>query len=261
MYSMPSLPARRAVRPSPVFLAFVAVTALGGFLAWQASTLLAARVGVFLLVVGGWMISLCLHEFGHAYCAHRAGDTSIEARGYLTLNPLKYAHPVLSIALPLFFILQGGFGLPGGAVYLHPHTFRTKRERVIASGIGPASNAVIGALLLFSCAGHSFYGTHGFFWSGVAFLGYMQLTAAVLNLLPIPGLDGYGMLEPFLQPKTRQALDPFRPWGMLVIFALLTVPRINGWFFQFVDSIYRATGADLLLYQYGSVALRFWQSL
>ena len=49
-------------------------------------------------------------------------------RGYLTLNPFKYAHPLLSIVLPLFFIVQGGIGLPGGAVYLHPHAFRSKRR-------------------------------------------------------------------------------------------------------------------------------------
>ncbi|SOD74269.1 Zn-dependent protease [Jatrophihabitans sp. GAS493] len=261
MYSLPSLPARRAVRPSPVFLAFVALTAFGGFLAWQEPSLLAARFGVFLLVLSGWVVSLCLHEFGHAYCAHRAGDSSIEARGYLTLNPFKYAHPVLSIALPLFFILQGGFGLPGGAVYLHPHTFKSKRERVIAAGIGPASNVIIGVLLLISTVGKTYQGPHLYFWSAVAFLGFLQLTAAVLNLMPLPGLDGYAMLEPFLQPKTRQSLEPFKPWGMLVVFALLSVPRLNAWFFQFVDDIYRATGADPVLYQYGSLLLRFWQSL
>ena len=71
-------------------------------------------------------MSLCLHEFAHAYAAYRAGDRSVEAAGYLTLNPFKYAHPLLSIVLPLLFIVQGGIGLPGGAVYLHPHAFRSK---------------------------------------------------------------------------------------------------------------------------------------
>lgn len=54
------------------------------------------------------MVSLCLHEFGHAYTAWRFGDTDVEVRGYLTLDPLKYSNPVLSLGLPLLFIALGG---------------------------------------------------------------------------------------------------------------------------------------------------------
>ena len=99
--------------------------------------------GVFLFVLGGWVVSLCLHEFAHAYAAYRAGDHSVEAAGYLTLNPFKYAHPLLSIVLPLFFIVQGGIGLPGGAVYLHPHAFRTRAQRSLAAAVGPLTNVAV----------------------------------------------------------------------------------------------------------------------
>src|ERR1700712_5121020 len=139
----------RAVRPSPLFLAFVALAALGAVLSWSDSS--SGRLpefGVFCLVIGGWVVSLCLHEFAHAYAAYRAGDRSVEARGYLTLNPFKYAHPVLSIILPLFFIVQGGIGLPGGAVYLHRHAFRSRAMQSIAAACGPATNVVFAAVLL-----------------------------------------------------------------------------------------------------------------
>ena len=69
-------PLRQSVRPSPVFLAIVAITAVGGVIAWLAGfdrTPL-AYVGVFVFVVFGWLVSLCLHEFGHAYTAWRYGD-------------------------------------------------------------------------------------------------------------------------------------------------------------------------------------------
>ncbi len=92
---------RGAVRPSPLFLAFVALTAVGGALAWS-ETGFGSRFGdfgVLLFVLGGWIVSVCFHEFAHAYAAYRAGDRSVEAAGYLTLNPFKYAHPVLSILL------------------------------------------------------------------------------------------------------------------------------------------------------------------
>ena len=141
---------RRAVRPSPLFLAFVALTVLGGVLAW-AETDMGSRLGdlgVFVFVLAGWIVSLCLHEFAHAYAAYRAGDRSVEAAGYLTLNPFKYAHPLLSIVLPLFFILIGGIGLPGGAVYLHPHLFRSKRAQALAAAVGPATNLVVAMVLL-----------------------------------------------------------------------------------------------------------------
>ncbi|ETZ91370.1 peptidase, M50B family protein [Mycobacteroides abscessus MAB_030201_1075] len=78
-------------------------------------------------------MSLCLHEFGHAYTAWRFGDT--QARGYLTLNPLQYTDPVLSIALPLVFIALGGIGLPGGGV--RAPAGMTNRQRTIVSLAGP----------------------------------------------------------------------------------------------------------------------------
>ena len=79
-----------AVRPSPVFLLVVAVAVAGGVLAWRADMeSVLGHVGVFLLVVAGWVVTLCLHEFAHAYTAWRHGDTDVEVRGYLTLNPLK----------------------------------------------------------------------------------------------------------------------------------------------------------------------------
>ncbi|MDT4938815.1 MAG: hypothetical protein QOG80_2486, partial [Pseudonocardiales bacterium] len=105
---------RGSVRPSPVFLAFVGAAVIGGVFAWRDNTP-GSRAGdfaVFVMVVALWVVSLSLHEFGHAYAAYRAGDHSVESAGYLTLNPLKYAHPVLSIVLPLLFIVQGGIGLP-----------------------------------------------------------------------------------------------------------------------------------------------------
>ena len=67
-----------------------------------------------LFVFGGWMISLCLHEFGHAIVAYFGGDTSVKDKGYLTLNPLNYTDPGLSLLLPMIFLVMGGIALPGG---------------------------------------------------------------------------------------------------------------------------------------------------
>ena len=88
----------QSVRPSPIFLAIVAITAVGGVVAWMAAadTKPLAYVGVFTFVIAGWIVSLCLHEFAHAFTAWRFGDRDVAVRGYLTLNPVKYSHPLLS---------------------------------------------------------------------------------------------------------------------------------------------------------------------
>jgi len=157
------------VRPSPIFLAIVAITAAGGVVAWQAADNIEplAYVGVFVLVIAGWVVSLCLHEFAHAYSAFRFGDHGVAMRGYLTLNPMKYTHPVLSLLLPILFIALGGIGVPGGAVYVRTD-FMTKRQKTIVSLAGPLTNVAFAAILLTVTA--LFYDPdHMVFWAGLAF--------------------------------------------------------------------------------------------
>jgi Zn-dependent protease len=250
---------RGVVRPSPLFLAFVAVTALGGALAWthseQGSRL--GDLGVFLFVLAGWVVTVCLHEFAHAFAAWRAGDRSVEARGYLTLNPFKYAHPLLSIVIPLLFIVLGGIGLPGGAVYLHTHAFRSKRAQSMAAAVGPLTNVVLAIVLLLLVRTHQDL-THPRFWTAMAFLGFLQVTAAVLNLLPVPGLDGYAMIEPYLDAPSRDIGEKVKPWGMLGVILVLQIQTINNAFFDLVNWLYERTGASSFYWQFGREFFKFW---
>ncbi|MDT4959348.1 MAG: hypothetical protein QOD31_3147 [Pseudonocardiales bacterium] len=253
---------RSAVRPSPIFLAFVALAVVGGWLAWRDNTAGSrlADFGVFLMVVAGWVVSLCLHEFSHAYAAYRAGDRSVEAAGYLTLNPLKYAHPVLSMVIPLFFIIQGGIGLPGGAVYLHRHAFRSRAMQSVAAAAGPLSNVLFAVVtLVLVNAQLDSTTTHIRFWTGLAFFGFLQVTAAVLNLLPIPGLDGWAIIEPYLNPHTVQGAEAIKPWGMIGVIVLLQIQQLNTAFFDFVYRIYDISGVARLASEYGHAFFKFWQ--
>ena len=129
------------MRPSPIFLAIVALTVVGAVLAWLAADARRplAYVGVFTFVIAGFLVSLCVHEFAHAYTAWRVGDRDVEARGYLTLNPLKYSHPLLSLGLPALFIALGGIGLPGGAVYVRT-SWMTPRQRTTPVRTSGAAN-------------------------------------------------------------------------------------------------------------------------
>ena len=257
---MSVLPLHQKVRPSPIFLALIGLTAVGGVIAWMAgrSTPTSAYIGVFLFVIAGWLVSLCLHEFGHAYTAWRFGDQDVAMRGYLTLNPLKYSSPLLSLGLPLLFIALGGIGLPGGAVYLRTE-FMTPRQRTLVSLAGPCANLVLGVLLL--VATKVFWDpNHPVFWAGVAFLGFLQITALVLNLLPIPGLDGFGALEPHLSPATRRSLEPVRQFGFIILIVVLMTPALNRWFFTIVFWFFDLSGVSADLAMFGGQLTRFWSA-
>jgi len=253
-------PLRQSVRPSPVFLAICAITALGAVLAWLAGASRSplAYVGVFTFVMAGWLVSLCLHEFGHAYMAWRYGDRDVAVRGYLTLNPLKYSSPLLSLGLPLVFIALGGIGLPGGAVYVRT-SWMTPQRRTVVALAGATVNAALAVVLLVLTAVFT-DARHTVFWSGVAFLGFLQVTAVVLNLLPIPGLDGYAALEPHLSHETQQALQPAKQWGFLILFVLLIAPPLNAAFFSVVLWFFDLFDVPRILVAWGSGLTRFWSA-
>ncbi|OON28873.1 MULTISPECIES: site-2 protease family protein [unclassified Micromonospora] len=249
---------RAAFRPSPVFLALVALFAASGVMAWNRFG--NVRFDVFLFVVSGWLVSLCLHEYAHAVVAYRAGDRDIAHRGYLTLNPFKYTHPLLSIVLPVVVVLLGGIGLPGGAVWVDRHAIPGRLRHTLVSLAGPATN-VLFTLVLVAVLRVCFGGGGGSveFWAGLALLAFLQLTASVLNLLPVPGLDGGNMIQPWLNPQWRRMYDLFAPFGFILLFALLWNPRLGGWFFDGVFAVADVLGLPPWLYAAGLDLIRFWQ--
>ena len=142
----------------------------------------------FIVVLVGWIFSLSLHEFAHALVAYYGGDTSVKDKGYLTFNPLKYTHPLYSLALPLLFLFMGGIGLPGGAVYIETWRLRSAKWRSAVSLAGPSANIIlviiIAIILQFAPA------TPTPFWAGLGFLAMLQIYAVVLNLIPCRPLTG-----------------------------------------------------------------------
>lgn len=249
-----------SVRPDPTFLGLVGLTAVGGTLAWMAGATVRplAYAGVFTFVIAGWLVSLCLHEFGHAFTSWRFGDNDVAVRGYLTLDPRRYSQPLLSLGLPMLFIALGGIGLPGGAVYVRTW-FMSKTRRTLVSLAGVAVNVLLAVLLLMTT--RFVYGpTHAVFWAGVAFLGFLQLTAVVLNLLPIPGLDGYDALEPHLSPETQRAVAPAKQFGMLFLLFLFLTPAFHRWLFGIVYWFFDLSGVPHWLASAGAALTRFWSA-
>jgi Zn-dependent protease len=250
----------QSVRPSPIFWAIVGLTVFGGGLAyWDGAAVGSmAYLSVFVFVISGWVVSLCLHEFGHAFTAWKFGDRDIALRGYLDLDPRRYSHPVLSIVLPIAITAIGGIGLPGAAVYVRT-SFMTAKQRTLVSLAGPTANLLL-AILLLGLTSALFDPMHPVFWAGVAFLGFLQVTALLLNLLPIPGLDGYNALEPHLSPETQRALEQFKPYGFLLLFFLLLTPPLNQWFFGIVEWFYGLSDVPPGWAYAGMHLTRFWNA-
>ncbi len=254
------MPVQRSVRPSPIFLAIVALTAFGGALAWwdgdQPGAL--ARAAVFIFVIAGWVVSLCLHEFGHAFTAWRFGDRGVAVRGYLDLDPRRYSNPWLSLGIPILITALGGIGLPGAAVYLRTSSM-TPAQRTIVSLAGPSANLLL-AVLLLAVTRFFFDPEHLVLWAAVAFLGFLQITAVLLNVLPVPGLDGYNALEPHLSPENQRALEQFKPYGILFLVFLLFVPQVGQLFFGVVSWLFELSGVPRVLWQAGAGLTQFWRS-
>jgi Zn-dependent protease len=205
--------------PSVNFLLIVLVfTGIGAAL-WHGYV--GGKAAVFVFVIAGWVVSLCLHEFGHAITAYWGGDRRIVETGYLSLDPLKYTDPALSLLLPLILIFLGGIGLPGGAVWVRTGALRSKAWMSAVSAAGPLANGVcLGLLgLLFAAMPHGDQPSD--VEAGVAVLAFFQATAIVLNLLPLPGLDGFGIVRPWLPVHIAVKANQVGAATFLILLLLL----------------------------------------
>ncbi|MBO4258573.1 site-2 protease family protein [Streptomyces griseorubiginosus] len=244
-------------RMSPVFVGILAVTAVTGWATWSGFAE-QPGVAVFLFVTAAWVVSLCLHEYAHARTALHSGDITVGSKGYLTLNPLKYTHALLSIVLPVLFVIMGGIGLPGGAVFIERNRIRGRWRHSLISAAGPLTNVLFAVVCTAPFWLHALDGVPRDFRFALAFLALLQVTAALLNFLPVPGLDGYGVIEPWLSYKVKRQVEPFAPFGLLFVFALLWVPSVNSAFFDVIDSVLNTLGVDRSLTDCGYWLYRFW---
>jgi Zn-dependent protease len=229
----------------------------------------------FTFVLVGWIFSVSLHEFAHALVAYLGGDYTVKDKGYLTFNPLKYTHPLLSIGLPLLFLALGGIGLPGGAVYIERHRLRSKWWGAAVSAAGPAANLLLALVLslpfitgLVDTGGvlrdvvqvgkPSNIWENGTLWTAVAFLIMLQVTSVFFNLLPIPPLDGFGILEPYLDERTRFQMRQIGMLGLLLIFFMMETP-LGDEFWRIVYQVTDALSIPGWMISTGWEAFTFWR--
>lgn len=212
-------------------------------------------VWVFVTVLGGWVITLCLHEFAHAALALAGGDTSVRAGGYLTLNPTRYMDTANSLIIPILLLAVGGVPLPGGAVQVQPGRLRHRWwASVIAAG-GPATNLAVGVVLARIAA--PFGSGMG---AALSFLALLQFVAGILNLLPVPGFDGYGIVAPLLPRPLTQSLGRLRGWLPLAAFAIIfAVPGVMQALFGAGYDLLRLAGGNTVAAGIGASLFQFWR--
>jgi len=253
-------PSTRSSAPlSPIFLALIA--ALLACAVWMLYRPDHGRWLVFPFVLSGFLISLCLHEFGHAIVAYYCGDTTVEDKGYLTLNPLRYTDLQYSVLFPLLVMAIGGVGLPGGAVYINTLLLRRRIYGALVSAGGPlATAAVLAVLMLVINLAFKPVPPDRVLYAALSYLAMLQVTVLLFNLLPCPGLDGWGIVEPFLPRRLRD-------WGrraamiapVLLVLALFFVPGLARWFWDVVYAACAMIGLDPRVGWVGFGLFQFWR--
>jgi len=203
-------------------------------------------------VLIGWVMSVCVHEYCHALAAYLAGDRSVSARGYLSMNPLLYIDPVMSILMPILALFFGGIPLPGGAVLIDRSALRRSWYASFVSAAGPAGNLML--FLLCAAVVHPLAGLVD--WNQdiadwppwAVFTGTMavlQVFALLLNLIPIPPLDGFHIIEPYLTPLSRERL--MSPGASVmglafVFFGFQLIPGLMHVFLRAMLAIFKFAG-------------------
>jgi Zn-dependent protease len=215
----------------------------------------------FAFVMVGWMLSVMAHEFGHALVGYLAGDHTVKAKGYLDFDPRRYADPVVSLGIPLAALALGGVGFPGGAVYLRNDLMRGRLWRCAASLAGPAVTAAIFiglAMLLNLWARAGDVGAD--LYPALSILAFLQAMALILNLLPIPGLDGFNALRPFLPKAWAPGIRKLEGLAMVLLLVLVfVIPGAGALLFRAAADLSLALGLRPDALNYGWRAFHFWQ--
>jgi Zn-dependent protease len=170
--------------------------------------------------------SLTFHEAAHAWTAHKLGDPTARLLGRLTLNPAVHVDMIGTIVFPLIAMLTG-FPLIGWAKPV-PVDMRNlqhpRRDFAIVAAAGPISNlilAAIGAIVFTAWGADASSETSELIATGLLRFVLLNVLLAVFNMIPVPPLDGGNILMGIVPESMASAIDRLRPWGFLLLYALM----------------------------------------
>ena len=213
---------------------------------WLAVTLSDIDLTSAVLWLICWFLTIGLHEGGHAWMAYWRGDDTAYLLGKRTINPVRHVDTenkfnlFATVGLPVITVFTMGWPIGFAWVPVSPGKMRNPaRDSALVGVAGPLGNAVgaiIGALVLVGMiflsaktggglALHPFEFHKGDTSISVALLAHLayrmmliNILLGIINLLPIPGVDGGNVLYYFLNPRGREIFNQLRPYGLIIFF-------------------------------------------
>lgn len=183
------------------------------------------RIAVWTLPV---LFAITLHEVAHGWVANRLGDPTARMLGRLTVNPIKHIDPVGTILVPGILLALGGFVFGWAKpVPVTSQNFSEPRQHMaIVALAGPVANGLMAlAWTIILAIGLQLPETMAWLGEPLALMGVagitINLVLGVLNLLPIPPLDGGRVLSGVVSGPTSAWLDRVEPYGFLIVVGLL----------------------------------------
>lgn len=266
----PVVPSRADFLPSPLFVLVLGLAGFAGWLSWRAIELEWAAEGTAvtplippLLILLGWIVSVAVHEFAHSLAAHLAGDRSLRGSAYLRLNPFGYRQAFGGLVLPVAYLGLGGFGLNGPPTYVDWDSIPSRGRRVVVALAGPLASLLLSAALALTVSLLVPVGQDSVNWaiSSLAFLSFANLTSALVNMLPLPGLDGYHVLAAFRGSKWTEFVVANGLFCSIAVFAVLWLPVIRDLFdtliYTFFEQILPNPTVSGMMF-HGKLLLQFW---
>ena len=158
---------------------------------------------------------------------------------------------------------MGGIGFPGGAVYINMAAIKTPKQKSLISAAGPIATAIFATVLIAPFTLNIANSEQNLpFWSAVSLLAFLQLSALFLNLLPVPGLDGFGIFEPFLKGDLRKKVHNIAGLVFLAIFFLLFNDTFfSRAFWKTIAITAHLLGMNFDLIREGFQTFKFWNYL
>ncbi len=174
------------------------------------------------------LFAITVHEVAHGWVAKRLGYPTAMMLGRLTLNPLKHIDPIGTVVVPIVLLMLGGF-IFGWAKPV-PVTWRNlrnpKRDMAIVALAGPISNllmaliwAVVAKIGMMTVATMPFIGQPLIYMGGAGI--FINIALMVLNLLPLPPLDGGRVASGLLPGPLSYKFDKLEPYGFFILLGLL----------------------------------------